>query len=152
MVRDQATPCSGSPGQPDERLAEKSLTLPAGKAPCRGGRYRRSDRRQGNQRKAEHRSRHPVGHHPGLHAGAALGFPAPSHHHDRLCFEPGELGVLIDEGQASSLEKKMFERGYPGRLRNGGHSCCAPTPVWSFVVNNYLMGKDPFLRPPVIGT
>ena len=26
--------------------------------------------------------------------------------------EPGELGVFIDEGQISSLEKKMFERGY----------------------------------------
>ena len=60
--------------------------------------------------------------------------------------EPGELGVFIDEGQVSSLEKKMFERGYlEGSEMAGTFSMLrANDLVWSFVVNNYLMGKDPF--------
>jgi polyhydroxyalkanoate synthase len=49
--------------------------------------------------------------------------------------EPGELGVFIDEQQVSSLEKKMSERGY----LEGSNDL-----IWSFVVNNYLLGKDPF--------
>ena len=32
---------------------------------------------------------------------------------------PGELDVFIDEAQLASLEKKMIERGYPRRLRDG---------------------------------
>ena len=60
--------------------------------------------------------------------------------------EPGELGVFIDEQQVSSLEKKMFERGYlEGSEMAGTFSMLrANDLVWSFVVNNYLMGKDPF--------
>ena len=60
--------------------------------------------------------------------------------------EPGELGVFIDEQQISSLEKKMFERGYlEGSEMAGTFSMLrANDLVWSFVVNNYLLGKDPF--------
>ncbi len=60
--------------------------------------------------------------------------------------EPGELGVFIDEGQVSSLEKKMFERGYlEGSEMAGTFSMLRSNDlIWSFVVNNYLMGKDPF--------
>jgi len=60
--------------------------------------------------------------------------------------EPGELGVFIDEGQISSLEKKMNERGYlEGSEMAGTFSMLrANDLIWSFVVNNYLMGKDPF--------
>ncbi|CAI08175.1 PHA/PHB synthase family protein [Aromatoleum aromaticum] len=60
--------------------------------------------------------------------------------------EPGELGVFIDEGQVSSLEKKMFERGYLEGSEMAGtfNMMRANDLIWSFVVNNYLMGKDPF--------
>ncbi|WP_345794077.1 class I poly(R)-hydroxyalkanoic acid synthase [Thauera sp. JM12B12] len=60
--------------------------------------------------------------------------------------EPGELGVFIDEGQVSSLEKKMFERGYlEGSEMAGTFSMLRSNDlIWSFVVSNYLMGKDPF--------
>ena len=60
--------------------------------------------------------------------------------------EPGELSVFIDEGQINSLEKKMFERGYlEGSEMAGTFSMLrANDLIWSFVVNNYLMGKDPF--------
>ena len=60
--------------------------------------------------------------------------------------EPGELGVFIDEGQVASLEKKMFERGYLEGSEMAGtfNMLRANDLIWSFVVNNYLMGKDPF--------
>jgi polyhydroxyalkanoate synthase subunit PhaC len=60
--------------------------------------------------------------------------------------EPGELGVFIDEQQISSLEKKMFERGYLEGSEMAGtfNMLRANDLIWSFVVNNYLMGKDPF--------
>ncbi len=60
--------------------------------------------------------------------------------------EPGELGVFIDETQVSSLEKKMFERGYlEGSEMAGTFNMLRSNDlIWSFVVNNYLMGKDPF--------
>ena len=60
--------------------------------------------------------------------------------------EPGELGVFIDEGQVSSLEKKMFERGYlEGSEMAGTFNMLRSNDlIWSFVVSNYLMGKDPF--------
>ena len=60
--------------------------------------------------------------------------------------EPGELGVFIDEGQVSSLEKKMFERGYLEGSEMAGtfNMLRANDLIWSFVVNNYLLGKDPF--------
>ncbi len=60
--------------------------------------------------------------------------------------DPGELGVFIDEGQVASLEKKMFERGYlEGSEMAGTFSMLRSNDlIWSFVVSNYLMGKDPF--------
>ncbi|MBI1907102.1 MAG: class I poly(R)-hydroxyalkanoic acid synthase [Rhodocyclales bacterium] len=60
--------------------------------------------------------------------------------------DPGELGVFIDEQQVSSLEKKMFERGYLEGSEMAGtfNMMRANDLIWSFVVNNYLMGKDPF--------
>ena len=60
--------------------------------------------------------------------------------------EPGELGVFIDEAQLENLDRKMAKRGYLE-----GHEMAATFNlmrandlIWSFVVNNYLMGKDPF--------
>ena len=60
--------------------------------------------------------------------------------------EPGELGVFIDEEQLTGLEEQMGERGY----LEGKHMATtfnmlrANDLIWSFVVNNYLLGKDPF--------
>ena len=60
--------------------------------------------------------------------------------------QPGELGVFIDEQQVTNLEKKMNERGYLEGSEMAGtfNLLRANDLVWSFVVNNYLMGKDPF--------
>jgi len=59
---------------------------------------------------------------------------------------PGELGVFIDEGQVASLEKTMSERGYLEGSEMAGtfNLLRANDLVWSFVINNYLMGKQPF--------
>ena len=59
---------------------------------------------------------------------------------------PGELGVFIDEQQVSSLERKMAERGFLEGSEMAGtfNMLRANDLIWSFVVNNYLMGKDPF--------
>ena len=60
--------------------------------------------------------------------------------------QPGELGVFIDEAQVENLEKKMNQRGYlEGSEMAGTFNLLRSNDlVWSFVVNNYLMGKDPF--------
>ena len=60
--------------------------------------------------------------------------------------QPGELGVFIDEKQVQALEKKMAERGYLEGSEMAGtfNMLRANDLIWSFVVNNYLMGKDPF--------
>src|SRR3954471_21521213 len=60
--------------------------------------------------------------------------------------QPGELGVFIDEEQVASLEKKMNQRGYLEGSEMAGtfNLLRANDLVWSFVVNNYLLGKDPF--------
>ena len=60
--------------------------------------------------------------------------------------EPGELGVFIDEQQVSALEKKMSERGYleGSEMATTFNMLRSNDLIWSFVVNNYLLGKDPF--------
>ena len=60
--------------------------------------------------------------------------------------QPGELGVFIDEQQVANLEKKMNQRGYLEGSEMAGtfNLLRANDLVWSFVVNNYLLGKDPF--------
>jgi polyhydroxyalkanoate synthase len=59
---------------------------------------------------------------------------------------PGELGVFIDEAQVQNLERKMNERGYleGSEMASTFNLLRANDLVWSFVINNYLMGKDPF--------
>ncbi|TAN50841.1 MAG: class I poly(R)-hydroxyalkanoic acid synthase [Betaproteobacteria bacterium] len=59
---------------------------------------------------------------------------------------PGELGVFIDEQQVQSLEKKMNQRGYleGSEMASTFNLLRANDLVWSFVINNYLLGKDPF--------
>jgi len=60
--------------------------------------------------------------------------------------EPGELGVFVDETVLSNLEKKMEERGYleGSEMASTFNLLRANDLIWSFVVNNYLLGKDPF--------
>ncbi|HEX9465897.1 MAG TPA: class I poly(R)-hydroxyalkanoic acid synthase [Alphaproteobacteria bacterium] len=60
--------------------------------------------------------------------------------------EAGELAVFIDEEQLASLEEKMSEKGYlEGRdMAMTFNMLRANDLIWSFVVNNYLLGKDPF--------
>ena len=60
--------------------------------------------------------------------------------------EPGELGVFIDEEQLSALEERMSEKGYldGSAMANTFNMLRANDLIWSFVVNNYLLGKEPF--------
>jgi len=60
--------------------------------------------------------------------------------------KPGELEVFIDEQQVSALEKKMQKRGYleGSEMATTFNMLRANDLIWSFVVNNYLMGRDPF--------
>ncbi len=60
--------------------------------------------------------------------------------------EAGELGVFIDEEQLQSLEEKMNRRGYlEGReMATTFNMLRANDLIWSFVVNNYLLGQEPF--------
>jgi len=58
----------------------------------------------------------------------------------------GELEVFIDEEQVSSLERKMSERGYleGSEMANTFNMLRSNDLIWSFVINNYLLGRDPF--------
>jgi polyhydroxyalkanoate synthase len=60
--------------------------------------------------------------------------------------EAGELSVFIDEEQLVVLEDRMREHGYlKGRdMATTFNMLRANDLIWSFVVNNYLLGKDPF--------
>ena len=60
--------------------------------------------------------------------------------------EAGDLGVFIDDTSLKNLEDKMNERGYleGSEMASTFNMMKANDLVWSFVVNNYLLGKDPF--------
>jgi polyhydroxyalkanoate synthase len=60
--------------------------------------------------------------------------------------DPGELGVFIDEEQLASIERNMAKRGYleGAEMAATFNMLRATDLIWSFVINNYLMGKDPF--------
>ncbi len=60
--------------------------------------------------------------------------------------EAGELGVFIDEEQLKSLEEKMHRRGYleGSEMATTFNMLRANDLIWSFVVNNYLLGNEPF--------
>jgi polyhydroxyalkanoate synthase len=59
---------------------------------------------------------------------------------------PGELGVFVDEGQLDNIEKRMIERGYleGSEMAETFNMLRGNDLIWSFVINNYLMGRDPF--------
>jgi polyhydroxyalkanoate synthase len=60
--------------------------------------------------------------------------------------EAGELGVFIDEEQLQGLEEKMSRQGYldGSEMAAAFNMLRANDLIWSFVVNNYLMGNEPF--------
>ena len=60
--------------------------------------------------------------------------------------DAGELGVFIDEEQLSTLEERMQRRGYleGNEMATTFNMLRANDLIWSFVVNNYLLGKEPF--------
>jgi polyhydroxyalkanoate synthase len=60
--------------------------------------------------------------------------------------EPGELGVFIDEDQLVGVEQVMSKKGYleGSEMATTFNMLRANDLIWSFVVSNYLMGKDPF--------
>ena len=57
----------------------------------------------------------------------------------------GEIRVFLDDQQVSSLEKKMFDRGYlEGSEMAASFSMLNSNDlIWSFIINNYLLGKAP---------
>jgi polyhydroxyalkanoate synthase len=59
--------------------------------------------------------------------------------------EVGDMAVFIDQEQISSLEKRMQERGYleAHDMATSFNMLRANDLIWSFVVNNYLLGKEP---------
>jgi polyhydroxyalkanoate synthase len=60
--------------------------------------------------------------------------------------EPGELSVFIDDEQLDLVERHMEKKGYLDgtQMANVFNLLRANDLIWSFAVNNYLMGKGPF--------
>ena len=60
--------------------------------------------------------------------------------------ESGELKMFTDENTIQLIESKMAETGYMDGSDMAGifSALRANDLIWSFVVNNYLMGKQPF--------
>ena len=59
--------------------------------------------------------------------------------------DPGDLGVFIDDQQVESLEQKMNRDGYldGADMATTFNMLRSNDLIWSFVVNNYLMGEEP---------
>jgi polyhydroxyalkanoate synthase subunit PhaC len=57
----------------------------------------------------------------------------------------GDMAVFIDEQQLASLEKRMNARGYldADDMAASFNMLRANDLIWSFVVSNYLLGKEP---------
>jgi polyhydroxyalkanoate synthase len=60
--------------------------------------------------------------------------------------EAGELTVFIDEEQLKALEESMQRKGYleGSEMAATFNMLRANDLIWSFVVNNYLLGQEPF--------
>jgi polyhydroxyalkanoate synthase len=60
--------------------------------------------------------------------------------------DAGELSVFIDEAQLQALEERMNTQGFLDGSEMAGtfNMLRANDLIWSFVVNNYLLGKEPF--------
>jgi polyhydroxyalkanoate synthase len=57
----------------------------------------------------------------------------------------GDLLVYVDEEQVKWIEQRMAEKGYlPGkRMADAFNLLRSNDLIWSYVVNNYLLGRDP---------
>ncbi len=57
----------------------------------------------------------------------------------------GDLLVYVDEEQVKWIEERMQDKGYlPGnRMADAFNLLRSNDLIWSYVVNNYLLGKDP---------
>jgi len=58
----------------------------------------------------------------------------------------GDLGVFIDEEQITGLEKRMEDTGFldAADMATTFNLLRSNDLIWSFVVSNYLLGKEPF--------
>jgi len=58
----------------------------------------------------------------------------------------GELSVFVDEDQIQAIERKMRDKGFLDgtEMASTFNSLRSNDLIWSFVVSNYLMGKEPF--------
>lgn len=59
--------------------------------------------------------------------------------------EPGDLGVFVDDDQLAQVEAAMDRKGYfeGSDMAEAFNLLRANDLIWNFVINNYLMGKDP---------
>ncbi|MEZ5823649.1 MAG: class I poly(R)-hydroxyalkanoic acid synthase [Geminicoccaceae bacterium] len=59
--------------------------------------------------------------------------------------DPGELGVFIDRPQLGKLDRAMDETGYleARHMQEVFNLLRANDLIWTFHINNYLLGKDP---------
>lgn len=59
--------------------------------------------------------------------------------------EPGDIGVFIDDAQIANLEEGMGEKGFlEGKSMSTAFNMLRSNDlIWSFYINNYLLGKDP---------
>ncbi|MDA5194116.1 PHA/PHB synthase family protein [Govanella unica] len=79
--------------------------------------------------------------------GAAARIPAATFFVSQVDFsEAGELKLFVDDEQIANMQATMDEKGFLD-----GHTMATTFNmlrsndlIWSFVINNYLMGKDPF--------
>jgi len=57
----------------------------------------------------------------------------------------GDLKVFVDEEQLAAVEKQMKKVGYleGSKMANAFNMLRASELIWPYVVNNYLMGKEP---------
>ncbi|MDE1901464.1 MAG: class I poly(R)-hydroxyalkanoic acid synthase [Alphaproteobacteria bacterium] len=60
--------------------------------------------------------------------------------------QPGDLGVFIDEEQIALLEDRMARQGFldAGSLMMTFNLLRANDLIWPFVINNYMLGREPF--------
>jgi polyhydroxyalkanoate synthase len=58
----------------------------------------------------------------------------------------GDLKVFVDEEQLKAVEERMKERGYleGKKMANAFNMLRSNDLIWGYVVNNYMLGKDPF--------
>ena len=59
--------------------------------------------------------------------------------------QAGDLKVFVDEEQLEAIERQMHKSGYldGSRMANAFNMLRASELIWPYVVNNYLMGKEP---------